>query len=132
MELSTNCDSLRNRAAFIITVLAFLLTASPATATPMLVIDEPTHDLGSVVQGEKAQHTFVLRNLGNEALVISKVQVACGCTAATLANSTIPPGKTAQVKTTFDTTAFAGFVTKNISRVIPWTFGLLVGLFHAS
>ncbi len=41
---------------------------------PRIVVDEARYDLGKVVQGTQATHTFEVRNAGNEPLVIERVQ----------------------------------------------------------
>jgi uncharacterized protein (DUF58 family) len=92
----------------------FLLIAVPALATPVISVEKPLHDFGSVTQGQKVDHLFTVKNRGDEPLVISQIRTSCGCTAATLSSKTIPPGKSGEVKVTFDSTNFAGQVTKTI------------------
>jgi uncharacterized protein (DUF58 family) len=92
----------------------FLLIAVPALASPVISVEKPLHDFGSVTQGQKVDHLFVVKNRGDEPLVISQIRTSCGCTAATLSAKTIPPGKTGGVKVTFDSTNFAGQVIKTV------------------
>lgn len=42
--------------------------------------DKSTHDFGDVFQGDKVEHTFRFTNTGNKDLVITNVEVTCGCT----------------------------------------------------
>ena len=42
--------------------------------------DQPTFDFGDLKQGEKVEHTFKFVNNGNAPLIITNVEVTCGCT----------------------------------------------------
>ena len=92
----------------------FLLIAVPAWASPVISVEKPLHDFGSVTQGQKVDHLYRIKNRGDEPLIIIKIRTSCGCTAATLSAKTIPPGNTGEVKVTFDSTNFAGQITKTI------------------
>lgn len=48
--------------------------AAQQTAGPRIEIKEMRHDFGTVVQGTAASHVFEVRNIGNEPLIIEKVQ----------------------------------------------------------
>ena len=39
--------------------------------------EKKTHDFGSLVPGDKAEHTFYFTNTGNEPLIITNVQIEC-------------------------------------------------------
>ena len=41
---------------------------------------ESTHDFGDIIQGDKVEHTFQFTNTGNLPLIITNVEVTCGCT----------------------------------------------------
>ena len=92
----------------------FLLMAAPALAAPSITVEKPLHDFGTVTQGEKVDHLFTVRNRGDQPLTINQIRSSCGCTAATLSAKTISPGKSGEVKVTFDSANFAGQVTKTI------------------
>jgi hypothetical protein len=42
--------------------------------------DKAAYDFGDVFQGEKIEHTFKFTNTGSKDLVITNVEVTCGCT----------------------------------------------------
>jgi hypothetical protein len=42
--------------------------------------EKSTYDFGDIVQGEKVEHTFKFTNTGNQPLIITNIQVTCGCT----------------------------------------------------
>ncbi len=70
---------------FLIVVLAFAVSVSGQTVQakaggPVITFEKSTFDFGDMYQGDKVEHTFKFTNTGNEALVITNVQVTCGCT----------------------------------------------------
>ena len=62
---------------------AAVLGAVPAPSAdgPRLAFGESSHDFGSVSEGQVVTHLFPFVSNGNEALVISRVDSSCGCTA---------------------------------------------------
>ncbi|MEJ7644488.1 MAG: DUF1573 domain-containing protein [Chryseolinea sp.] len=55
--------------------------ATTARATgPVITFEKKVHDFGDIVQGDKVEETFKFTNTGNEPLIITNVQVTCGCT----------------------------------------------------
>lgn len=59
-----------------------LLQAQPNSELegPVISWEKVTHDFGDIIQGEKVSHVFKFTNAGNEPLVITNVEVTCGCT----------------------------------------------------
>lgn len=47
---------------------------------PVITFDKKVHDFGDISQGDKVEVTFYFTNTGNEPLIITNVQVTCGCT----------------------------------------------------
>ena len=54
--------------------------SSEKASGPVITFEKSTHDFGDMYQGDKAEHTYKFTNTGNDALVITNVQVTCGCT----------------------------------------------------
>src|SRR3990170_3491313 len=54
-------------------------TTAKATG-PVITFEKKVHDFGDIVQGDKVEETFKFTNTGNEPLIITDVQVTCGCT----------------------------------------------------
>lgn len=50
------------------------------TPGPVIQWEKTSHDFGDIVQGEKVEYTFKFKNAGTEPLVITNVEVTCGCT----------------------------------------------------
>ncbi len=105
------------RRIFLLHALLLLLSATPLFAQdkrPILVVPEPLYDFGTVPQGEKVAHDFVLENRGSEDLLIHRVVAACGCTASSLDSESIAPGDSGKVRVVFDTSGFAGAKRKTV------------------
>ena len=98
-------------------LMTTLLLATAAHAAPELSVPEGNYNFGTIPQGKKVQHNFVIKNTGDSPLQVREVTVSCGCTAAKPSSSVIAPGKTAEIQVTFDSTAFSGKVQKSVSLV---------------
>jgi len=53
---------------------------SPSQNGPIITFEKKTHDFGDIVQGDKVEETFKFANTGTEPLILTNVQVTCGCT----------------------------------------------------
>ena len=47
---------------------------------PVITFEKKVHDFGDMYQGDKVEEVFKFTNTGNEPLIITNVQVTCGCT----------------------------------------------------
>ena|SRR5690606_21567581 len=79
-----------------------------ATNGPVITFEESSKDFGDIKQGEKVEHTFKLENTGNAPLVISNVAATCGCTVPSWPKEPIAPGKTAEIKVSFNSAGKMG------------------------
>uniref|UniRef100_A0A831XMK3 DUF1573 domain-containing protein n=1 Tax=Geobacter metallireducens TaxID=28232 RepID=A0A831XMK3_GEOME len=102
------------RAAAAAAVLT-LVSSLSALAAPVLQVDRPVFDFGAISQGKKISHVFTLTNKGDAPLTITRTRSSCGCTVANVSSKTIAPGKSTELKTTFDSANFGGKVTKTIT-----------------
>lgn len=94
---------------------AYLLIAATAWAAPELAVEQGTFNFGSIPQGKKVQHNFIIRNSGDAPLQIKELNAACGCTAAKPSSSLILPGRSAELAVTFDSANFSGKVQKSVT-----------------
>ncbi len=76
---------------------------------------EPTYNFGTVSQGQKVEHEFIVRNDGDADLVIQRIAPSCGCTAAAMSATAVKPGQSEKIKVTFNTAGFYGGKTKSVS-----------------
>lgn len=90
-----------------LTISSVMLCLS-AEAAPTASIPSNFHQFGSVNQGAIVEHSFELKNTGNEPLLIRKVLPSCGCTAAIMDSHSIAPGQTVAIRASFNTAGFQG------------------------
>lgn len=81
--------------------------------------EETTHNFGKIDQGKPVSTEFTFTNTGKTPLVISNVKGSCGCTVTKYTKEPIAPGKTGNVKATFNAAAMGAFnksvrVTANV------------------
>jgi len=79
-----------------------------------IVFDETVHDFGAVPQHAALHHAFQFRSAGAGLLKIDRVHAGCGCTAVSLAQKEIAPGKTGSISATLDTQSSEGTIVKTI------------------
>src|SRR3990170_3142855 len=84
---------------------------------PVITWEKKTHDFGNIVQGDKVEHIFYFTNTGNEPLIISNVQVNCGCTTAKWPRDPIPPGGNGEITVAFNSTGKSGIQNKSLTPV---------------
>ncbi len=98
----------------------FSAYAQEATETkngPVMTFAEEKHDFGEIHQGDKVEHTFTFENTGNEPLLITNVQVTCGCTATEWPRDPIAPGSEGSITIMFNSTGKMGRQNKIITIV---------------
>lgn len=81
--------------------------------------EETTHNFGKIEQGKPVSVEFAFTNNGSIPLVISNVKGSCGCTVTEYTKEPIAPGKTGNVKATYNAAAMGAFnksvrVTANV------------------
>jgi Protein of unknown function (DUF1573) len=91
-------------------------TTSMAQA-PKATIDfeETSYDFGDITQGDRVTHVFKFKNTGKAPLIISDVQVTCGCTVPTKPKEPIMPGKMGEISVSFDSGGKMGKQNKTIT-----------------
>jgi len=81
---------------------------------PKIVFKAESWNFGKVKSGERIVYEFIFENKGDADLNITKVETACGCTAALVANDKVAPGKSGKIKVTFNTGGYEGDITKSV------------------
>ena len=72
---------------------------------PSIAINERFYDFGTIGPTDVVTREFVVANLGEAPLTISRAYTTCGCTTADFTARVIPPGKVVLISLRFD----AGF-----------------------
>ena len=83
-------------------------------AVPRIEADT-VYEFGEVLVGDVVTHAFVLTNVGDEPLVISRVTATCGCTTVNnITGSQLAPGESIELIAKF-TTYGSGTFAKNVN-----------------
>lgn len=81
--------------------------APPLLPVPVAVLETDEFDWGTLIQGQKIKHSFLIENRGRSPLKILKVVATCGCT-TTRYDEEIAPGEFGAIDLEIDTSEFAG------------------------
>ena len=85
---------------------------------PVIAWEKSTHDFGDMVQGDKVEQTFKFTNSGNEPLVITNVEVTCGCTLPkNWPRDPIMPGGKGEITLAFNSTGKLGKQNKVVTVI---------------
>jgi hypothetical protein len=98
--------------------LAALAAAPPASDTdprgPRIAL-EPAHiDFGRVLQGRTLTRQILIRNLGDQDLLIEGVKSTCDCALALPESRRIPPGRSAPLRVRLETRATRGRLVRSL------------------
>ena len=94
------------------------LVTSPKSATQTsnkqaaIQFDKEEHDFGTLLQGEVVSYSFHFTNTGNMPLIISEVGSSRGCTVGDYPREPIAPGKTGDIKVTYNSAGHHGFQSR--------------------
>lgn len=84
----------------------------------IITFDEKTYDFGDIMQGDKVEHTFYFTNTGNEPLIITNVQVSCGCTVPKgWPRDPIPPSGKGELTVSFNSAGKSGRQNKPVTII---------------
>lgn len=86
--------------------------AQVKAAGPQIQFDEMKYDFGTAKQGDVVKHVFKFKNTGTQPLVISNIQVSCGCTTPEWTKDPVMPGKTGTITANFNTAGKMGMQNK--------------------
>jgi hypothetical protein len=105
----------------LVLVFAGKLAAQNAAAKvdgPVITVEKKNHDFGDIFQGDKVEHTYSFANTGNEPLIITNVNVTCGCTTPKgWPKEPIPPGGKGEVTVAFSSVGKIGRQNKTVTII---------------
>jgi hypothetical protein len=87
----------------VLVIVMSLIGSFLIAQAPKFEVDNAVHKFADTREGELLSHVFTIKNTGDTPLIISDYKVACPCTKVELPSNPILPGKTYQMKVTFDT-----------------------------
>lgn len=94
-----------------------------ASKLPKIEFDKTEHDFGSIQAGEKVSAEFVVKNIGENDLVISDASATCGCTVPDYPKFPLKPGQSAPIKVTFDSNGKSGIQNKTVTLTTNTAIG---------
>lgn len=76
--------------------------------------DKQIHDYGTIKKGDDGHCVFIVKNTGNQPLVIRNAKGSCQCTVPDWPREPIAPGKTAKIKVKYNTQR-VGVINKSVT-----------------
>lgn len=103
----------------VLMIFAATVFAQQASTTsgPVLTFEKNSHDFGDMVQGDKVEKVFRFKNSGNEPLIITNIQVTCGCTAPKWPREPIMPGAWGEITIAFNSAGKLGRQDKTVTVI---------------
>lgn len=93
------------------------LSKKELSNAPVASFEKKEVSFGEIKKGEKTNCDFVLTNTGKSPLFIRKTKASCGCTAVTLGENSLNPGKSTTIRATFDSAGKSGRQYKSITVI---------------
>lgn len=81
---------------------------------PAITIENKIFDFGEVQRGEMLAHSFIVKNTGKGALIISKVEADCGCTVVDFNREPVQPNDFTNIEVLFNSEGMAGLQIKKL------------------
>jgi len=85
--------------------------------TMVTFVEGDTYQFDTLQQGDKAEHTFRVVNIGEHNLVIARAFGSCGCTVPEYPKEPVKPGDTASIHVTFSSAGKVGEQNKTVTVV---------------
>jgi len=96
--------------------MATAVFAQEPSTGPVITWEKLSHEFGDITQGEKIEHTFKFTNTGTAALVITNVEVTCGCTVPKgWPRDPIMPGDKGEITVAFNSSGKVGRQNKVVT-----------------
>jgi len=87
----------------IVLLISLASWTAQAQNAPVITFQKTSNDFGMVAElGGKVTAKFQFTNTGKSPLIVSNVQVSCGCTAPNFTSEPVMPGKMGEITLTFD------------------------------
>ena len=98
-------------------LMACVSLVSAQEKQAQIKFDKTTHDFGTFSEAQPVKEcTFTFTNVGTAPLVINQAVASCGCTVPAYTKEPVAPGKTGQIKVTYNGKGkFPGHFKKSIT-----------------
>ncbi|MGA9119696.1 MAG: DUF1573 domain-containing protein [Bacteroidota bacterium] len=96
-------------------LLTCLLSNALFAQAKINILEGTTFSIGTVARGQVVNHDLTIQNPGKDTLIISRVDVSCGCTGSMLSTDHIPPGGSGSLQITFNSKNFRGPIHKTVT-----------------
>jgi len=107
-----------NRVVFLLALIICNSGTNAQAQGPAITWDKNTYDFGDIFQGEKVERVFRFTNSGTEPLIITNVEVTCGCTTPKgWPRDPVNPGGRGEITVQFDSSHKIGRQNK-VSTVV--------------
>jgi Protein of unknown function (DUF1573) len=110
---------MRKWCLFVIMLISVMAATNAQTTVekdgPVITFEKKAHDFGDIAQGEKVEYVFTFTNSGTQPLIITNVEVTCGCTTPKgWPRDPIQPGEKGELTVSFSTAGKIGRQNKPI------------------
>lgn len=102
------------RKMLLIFLLMLTTSAFAQLMNPKVAVQQLEHDFGTIKQGDKVTHSFIISNSGGDVLKILDVKASCGCTAANPDKKELGPGESTKIIVSFDSKGRKGPQVKTV------------------
>jgi hypothetical protein len=96
-----------------------------AQTGPLVQVEDSNIDLKTLTEGDTASHTFTIKNVGNETLIINDVEVTCACLRTELSSTSVSVGNEETITVWFNTEGKMGrqhkIVSLKTNAIVPVT-----------
>ena len=82
-------------------ILGLTVTSFAQSKPAEFKFEKETHDFGKVPMGAPVSVDFKFTNVGEEPLILTKVESTCGCTVPNYTQTPIAKGQTGTIKVTY-------------------------------
>ncbi len=103
---------------FIFFMIVYVSAQKPKSSGARISISEMMWDFGYVSRNGKVIHTYKIKNVGGDTLILAKIRTTCGCTTTPLPKQRLAPGESTDLKVIFDPQKIAaGNTTKKLQII---------------
>lgn len=97
-------------------LMAVGMVSAQGAKKAVLTVEQNVYDFGTIKEADgPVSHTFTVKNTGDAPLVMTRVIASCGCTSPEWPKEPVAPGKTADVKVTYDPEGRPGMFAKTVA-----------------